>query len=159
MEKAAAASTIASDAGKAAAGAYASVAQIPVIGWIMAPAAAAAAFGAVEAFGAFDVGAWSIDKDQLAMVHKSEMIMTPGQSQGLRSVIDTAQNAYSGGGQGAGAGGGASGGGAHVHLNVSAMDASSVKNWLSGNSRQIMKALNSAVQNGDHLGLRRLAST
>ncbi len=45
-----------------------------------------------------------------------------------------------------------------MHLNVSAMDAGSVKNWLGNNSRQIMKAMNQAVQNGDHLGLRRLAS-
>jgi hypothetical protein len=132
------------------------VAQIPVVGWIMAPAAAAA-FGAVEAFGAFDVGAWSIDKDHLAMVHMNEMIMTPAQSQGLRNVIGAAQNAY--GADGAGPGAAQSAGDTHVHLNVNAMDAASVKNWLSGNSRTIMKALNSAVQNGDHLGLRRLAVT
>jgi hypothetical protein len=50
-----------------------------------------------------------------------------------------------------------SAGDTHVHLNVQALDAGSVKNWLGANSRQIMKAMNQAVRNGDHLGLRRLA--
>lgn len=61
-----------SDASTAAAGAYAATASIPIIGPILAPIAAATAFGAVEAF---DVGAWSLPRDQLAMVHQGEMIV------------------------------------------------------------------------------------
>ena len=49
-EAAAGSTTIMAAAGKAAAGAYASVAQIPYVGWLLAPAAAAVAFTAVAAY-------------------------------------------------------------------------------------------------------------
>ena len=52
-----------------------------------------------------------------------------------------------------GAAAAAGGGDTHVHFNVSALDAGSVRNWLSNNSHQIMKAMDQAVKNGDHLGL------
>jgi hypothetical protein len=118
---------------------------------VMGPAAAgpaAAAQGAVMSVAAFDIGAWSIPQDQLAMVHRNEMVMPAAEAGAFRSMLSNA------------AGGGApvqGGGDTHVHLNVSAMDAGSVKAWMSDNSRQLMKAMNQAVRNGDHLGLRRLA--
>jgi hypothetical protein len=120
---------------------------------IMGPAAAgpaAAAQDAVMSVGAFDIGAWSIPQDQLAMVHKNELIMPAAEAGAFRSMLTSA--ASNGGAAPA------QSGDTHVHLNVSAMDAGSVKNWLSGNSRQIMQALNKAIQKGDHLGLRRLST-
>jgi hypothetical protein len=117
---------------------------------VMGPAAAgpaAAAQGAVLSVAAFDIGAWSIPQDQLAMVHKNELIMPAAEAGAFRSMLSNQSN----GAQSPAAGD------THVHLNVSAMDAASVKNWLAGNSRQIMKAMNQAVRNGDHIGLRRLA--
>ena len=119
---------------------------------VMGPAAAgpaAAAQGAVMSVAAFDIGAWSIPQDQLAMVHQNELIMPAAEAGAFRSMLSN---------QATGGAGAQGGGDTHVHLNVSAMDAGSVKNWLGNNSRQIMKAMNQAVQNGDHLGLRRLAS-
>jgi hypothetical protein len=116
----------------------------------MGPAAAgpaAAAQGAVMSVAAFDIGAWSIPHDQLAMVHQNELVMPAAEASAFRSMLSNQTSGPTN--QGAGD--------THVHLNVSALDASSVKNWLSGNSRQIMKAMNQAVRNGDHLGLRRLA--
>jgi hypothetical protein len=120
----------------------------------MGPAAAgpaAAAQGAVMSVAAFDIGAWSIPQDQLAMVHRNELVMPAAEAGAFRSMLS---GATKGGGS---AGTSARGGDSHVHLNVSALDAGSVKNWLGGNSRQIMKAINQAVADGNHLGLRRLA--
>jgi hypothetical protein len=120
---------------------------------VMGPAAAgpaAAAQGAVLSVAAFDIGAWSIPQNQLAMVHQNELIMPAAEAGAFRSMLS--QQA-SGGGAGA-----QSGGDTHVHLNVHALDAGSVKTWLGNNSRQIMKAMNQAVKSGDHLGMRRLAA-
>jgi hypothetical protein len=119
---------------------------------VMGPAAAgpaAAAQGSVLSVAAFDIGAWSIPQDQLAMVHRNELVMPAAEAGAFRSML-------SGQAQGGGAPAGA--GDTHVHLNVSALDHGSVKNWFGNNSRQIMKAMNQAVKNGDHLGLRRLAA-
>ena len=120
---------------------------------VMGPAAAgpaAAAQGAVMSVAAFDIGAWSIPQDQLAMVHRNELVMPAAEAGAFRSLLSNQAN---------GAGAASQGGGdTHVHLNVNALDAGSVKNWLGNNSRQIMKAMNQAVKNGDHLGLRRLAA-
>ncbi len=137
------------DAGAAGAGATAFMAPF------MGPAAVAegaAVKGAVLSMAAFDIGAWQIDQDQVAMVHRNEMVMPAAEAGAFRSMLSGAANV-------GGASGAQPGGDTHVHLNVSAMDAASVKNWLSGNSRQIMKAMDQAVRNGNHLGLRRLATT
>ncbi len=131
----------------AAAGAGATAFMAPFIG-PAAVAEGAAVKGAVLSMAAFDIGAWQIDQDQVAMVHRNEMVMPAAEAGAFRSMLS---NAASGGA-------GASGGDTHVHLNVSALDAGSVKNWLSNNSRQIMTAMNQAMKNGDHLGLRRLGT-
>jgi hypothetical protein len=120
----------------------------PVMG-PLAAGPAAAAQGAVLSVAAFDIGAWSIPSDRLAMVHQNELVMPAAEAGAFRSLLSQQAN------------GGASaqnGGDAHVHLNVNALDAGSVKSWIGSNSRQIMKAMNQAVQNGDHLGLRRLGA-
>ena len=131
-----------------AAGAGAAAFSAPFLG-PAAVAEGAAVKGAVLSLAAFDIGAWQIDQDQIAMVHRNEMVMPAAEAGAFRSMLTNAA------GGGAPSGGG---GDTHVHLNVSALDAGSVKNWLSNNSRQIMKALDQAVKNGDHLGLRRLAT-
>lgn len=56
MEKTIGSESVMGDAYKAAAGTYSSVAQIPYVGWIMAPAAAAGAFSAVMAYDMFADG-------------------------------------------------------------------------------------------------------
>jgi len=125
---------------------------------VMGPAAAgpaAAAQGAVMSVAAFDIGAWSLPQDQLAMVHKNELIMPAAEAGAFRAML----SGQASGGAGGLSGAVASGGDTHVHLNVNALDAGSVKHWLGGNSRQIMKAMNQAIRDGDHLGLRRLAAS
>ena len=91
-KKALDATAISGDAGRAAAGTYASVAAIPVIGPALAPAAAAAAFAAVEAFGSMDIGAWNLPNDQLAMVHKNELVMPAAEAGAFRSMLTGAAN-------------------------------------------------------------------
>ncbi len=64
--------------GVAGAAAFASTAAIPIIGPALAPGAAAAAVAATMAFApiAAASGGWGeIDRDQMAMVHKKEMIL------------------------------------------------------------------------------------
>ncbi len=78
---------VAGDAGRAAAGAYAATAEIPIVGPLIAPAAAGAAFAATEAFASFDIGAWKLPSDQLAMVHKNELVMPAGQAEAFRSML------------------------------------------------------------------------
>jgi hypothetical protein len=144
-EKLANASTISGDAAKAGAGAYASVVQIPIIGPVLAPAAAAVAYGATMAFGSYDIGSWSLPHDQLAMVHAGEMIVPSrgGVADEFRSMLG-------------GDGSKKSSGDTHLHVNVSAVDGSSVKQFFHNNSKHMISALDMAVKNGDHSGFRRL---
>lgn len=92
---------ISKDAGRAAAGAFAATAEIPIIGPALAPAAAAAAFAATEAFAAYDIGAWSIPNNQLAMVHKNELIMPAAEAGAFRSMLTAAASDGGRGGGGA----------------------------------------------------------
>lgn len=78
QDVAAGSAQILNDAYKAAAGTYQSVSQIPYVGWILAPAAAAVAFGAVAAFdtlSSFDVGTNYVPRDMIAQVHAGERII------------------------------------------------------------------------------------
>jgi hypothetical protein len=75
------AKSILENAKTAASGAYASVSSIPLIGWILGPIVAAAAFAAVAAFGAFAEGGIvpgspSASDNRLAMVASGEGIVT-----------------------------------------------------------------------------------
>lgn len=93
-------STIASDAGTAAAGVYSSAAQIPLIGWLIAPIAAAAAFAGVMAFNSFDKGAWELPHDTIARVHKGETILNASEASDFRSIISGAGRGFPAGAAG-----------------------------------------------------------
>lgn len=106
---------------------------------------AAAGQATVLAVGAglpsFDAGAWSLPADMIAQVHKGEMIVPAGLADKVR---------------------GGAGGGQVIHqttFNVTAMDAQSVKQFFSSNSRALVGALNDAVKNGTHLGFSKLGRT
>ena len=144
----AAGKAIMTDAGQTAAGVTAFLA--PFLGPAAIPVGTAAGATVAGMVNKFDIGAYQIDKDQLAMVHRNELVMPAAQAGAFREMLN---NAASGRGPVAGAGGSA-GGDTHVHLNVSALDAGSVKNWFGANSRQIMQAMHHAIRNGDHIGLK-----
>ena len=109
--------TVEADAAKAFAGTYASVAQIPYVGWIMAPGAAAAAFAEVSSMAgiaSLDVGAWNVPHDMVAQIHKGETVVPTTYAEGMR--------------QSAGGGGDGGGGGDTHHHNwhVNALDGASL---------------------------------
>lgn len=97
----------------AAAGAYSAIAGIPYVGPFLAPVMAAAALAAVIGFGASVVsasgGMGEVDKDQMAMIHKKEMILPAHIAQPLRESL---AGGWSPTGGGARATGGQSGSGA-----------------------------------------------
>jgi len=126
--------SISGSAAKAAAAVYADVAEIPYVGWLLAPPAAAAAFVAVEAFGAgvasFDVGTNYVPQTGLAMVHQGEQII-PASGQG-------APYSPSGGS-----------GGASANINITAMDSKSVMAALNNPStlRQLSRNIGAYMVN------------
>jgi hypothetical protein len=113
--------SIESAAATAAANAYKWVMEdVPFpVNAALAPAAAAAAFTGVMAFGsiASAAGGMEVLHDQVAMVHKNEMILPANLSQGFRNIISgngTAGAAGAGGSKGVGSGGGGTSN--HVHI-------------------------------------------
>lgn len=89
---------------RAAAAVYADVAEIPYVGWLLAPPAAAAAFAAVEAFGgsisSAAGGYYNVPDNMLANIHKDEMVLPSWAAKGVRSIIETGQGAPAGGSAG-----------------------------------------------------------
>lgn len=71
----------------AASGAAAATAQIPYVGPVLAPAAAASTFADTMSWAsalAFDVGAWEIPDTMRAILHKGEMVVPENFASGLR---------------------------------------------------------------------------
>jgi hypothetical protein len=154
-QKAIDSSTIFADDSRAAAGAYAAMAGIPIIGPELGSAAAAAAYGGALAFNSFDAGAWTIRHDQLALVHQNELIMPAAEAGAFRSMLSS--------GRGGGAGGGDGGGpNVAIHLTVNihtlTLDGASVNQFWRNNQRGMMRAVDEAVRHGAHLGLKRIGA-
>jgi len=117
-----------SDAVTAAKGAYASAAQIPYIGWLVAPIAAAAAFAGVEAFGSAEGGAViAPGQNPIMQLHSNEMVIPSSISKGLQQAI---------------AGGGFGGGPGNINVtsNVNALDPRSISDIIDGANASIAKA-------------------
>jgi hypothetical protein len=128
VEGAAQKQSILGHAASGAAAVYDDVAQIPYVGWLLAPAAAAAAFAAILAFGgdipSYDTGAWNIPSDTLAMVHQGETILPAGMAADFRAAI---------------AGGGA--GGDSYSITVQAIDTQTGAQFLKNNIGVIVAGL------------------
>jgi GH24 family phage-related lysozyme (muramidase) len=96
-----------------------------------------------------DIGMWKVPTDQLAMIHQNELIMPAAQAGAFRDMLTGAAN---------GTGGGGAVKAVHVHpqmnIKVGAMDASGFGGFLRNNQRELMKAMDGAVRQGAHLGLR-----
>lgn len=133
-EKSTAMTAIGGDAAAAAAGAYKALVGIPVVGPILAPLAAAAAFAAVMAFGnmmpSFDAGTMNVPQDMTARIHKGEMIVPAGVASAWRA------------GQAArGFDGGMMGGAAAINLSfsVQAIDTQSGLQFIDRHARAIAR--------------------
>ena len=147
-QKAINASTISGDASRAAAGAYAAVAGIPIIGPVLAPAAAAVAFAGVEAFGSMDIGAYDIPENQLALVHKNELVMPAAEAGAFRSMLTDAAS-----GGGAMGGGGLTIGGPSISF--PSFDPAGMAAAFENHKASIVKSVMSGVRDGAHLAGRR----
>jgi hypothetical protein len=80
--------TVIADAAKAFSGTYASVAQIPYVGWILAPIAASAAFVAVAAYesmASFEGGTDYVPRDMPAFIHQGEAVLNTSDAASYRS--------------------------------------------------------------------------
>jgi hypothetical protein len=127
-----------SDAVTAAKGAYSSASQVPYIGWILGPIAAAAAFSGVEAFGSAQHGAdIAPGLNPMMQLHSREMVLPADIAGGMRDMIR-------GGNQGGG------GGNKSVtnHVNIHALDSQSVAQLLSRNPSLIAELGASAMRSG-----------
>src|SRR5947209_19302546 len=96
-----------------------------------------------------DIGIWQVPQDMLTLLHHNELIMPAGEAGAFRSMLGESSAA-----------GGASSGAVHIHpttnIQVSALDAGSVSQWMRTNSSSMLRSVNEAVRHGAALGLRRL---
>jgi hypothetical protein len=123
----------------------------PVMGPAAAgPAAAgkATVFSVATGLASFAGGSWSLPSDMIAQVHQGEMIVPAGPAATFRNMMESNSGVA---------------GTVHVNhavnFNVSAMDAQSVRQFLKGNAKQIMRTINESVRTGSHIGLSKLRPT
>ena len=129
-------SSIVQHAASAAAAVYDDVAQIPYVGWILAPPAAAAAAAAVLAFGAnipgLAVGAWNLPNDMIAQLHAGETVLPADFAAGFRAAVG---------------GNGGTGAGDTFSITIQAIDTQSGAQFLKDNARTIVSALQTQARN------------
>ena len=135
------------DAGVTAAGVAAN--QAPLTGPLALGEGAAAA-STVLGFAAYDIGAWKLPQDQVALVHQNELVMPAAEAGAFRDMLSGAAR-----GQGQG------GGDVHIHPTVhvnmgGALDGASVSLWMRHNGPGMVKAIDEAVRHGAALGAKRL---
>jgi hypothetical protein len=115
---------------------YDDVAQIPYVGWVLAPPAAAAAAAAVLAFGSnipgLAVGAWNLPNDTLAQLHAGETVLPADFASGFRQAV---------------AGTGNTPGGDTFSITIQAIDTQSGAQFLKDNARTIVTALQTQARN------------
>lgn len=154
--------SIGADAARAAAGAYAAIAGIPVVGPFLAPAAAGAALVAVMGLGAKIAsaagGQWQVPQDgQMTELHKDEMVLPAWAARPLRANLSAPSSA---GMMGRAADAGASlrsaanddgsfgsmrGGDTH-NWTLQAMDAKSFQAFLENNPRALQAAMDKQLR-------------
>jgi len=118
-----------------------SVASIPYVGWAMAPAVGEAAYAQGMSFlgRASAMGGWDrVPTDQVAQIHKDEMVMSPPLAGFIR---DTFASASAPAAAAAGAGGG------DTHIHISAMDGKSVQQFVNRNQGAFIQGTNAAAKN------------
>lgn len=111
---------------QAATKAWDAMSGIPVVGPALGAAAAAATFAAVMAFGSVTSAAggfYEVDRDQLAFIHKKEMVLPAGIADRLRTTVA--------------GGGGDSGMNVNVFHNVNAIDAASFQDTIKKHGNMI----------------------
>ena len=133
---------VTADAGQAAAGVAAFLA--PLIGPAAVPAGASAG-AEVMGIGAMDIGAYDIPENQLALVHKNELVMPAAQAGAFRNMLESG-----------GSGGGQPNVSTALHMTVQAMDGASVKRVFHDNSDHLLSAVRKEMTRGGYAALRRM---
>lgn len=120
--------SLAKSAVTAAGKAYSAVVGIPIVGPILAPIAAGAAFAGVMAFSAISAEGGAIlgPSPSMAFLHPREMVL-PARESGFIQKMAGQDN------------GGAGQGDTHVHFHVSAIDAKGVDDFFKDNRGQLRK--------------------
>lgn len=139
-QKLAQASTITGDAAVAAANVYASVSAIPLIGPILAPPAAAVAYGAVLAFEAFEQGGivgGMAGMPVPIMAHAGERVLSAPQTQTFERMVN-------------GSGAKTSGSTVNLHYNgsVNAYDRNGMRETLKGHASDILAIVRQGINTG-----------
>jgi hypothetical protein len=122
-------------AAAAAGKAYSAVVGIPVVGPVLGPAAAAAAFAGVMAFGALASaeGGMLVGDDQLAFLHKNEMVLPSQYSQTIQNITSN---------------GGAGGGGGTVNIGMHFTDGAGARRFWSQGKNNIKSVVKEMVREG-----------
>lgn len=140
VDSVSASKSITTHAASAAAAVYDDVSQIPVVGWLLAPPAAALAYGTVAAFAGMipglEVGAWEIPSTMLALLHPGESVVPANFASGLRAS----------GILGNGAASATASAPVSVTFQVSALDAASVSAFFNTHGATLARTL-ASVQN------------
>jgi hypothetical protein len=129
---------IAVEGWKAMASAWASISAIPVVGPFLAPAVAAGVLASVIAIGAnlsSAAGGWDqVPSDQVAQLHKNEMVLPASIAGPLRGAIA---------GGGFGGSGGSGDGDTHVHIHALKFD----RQFWQSQQGEIVNLLSNAIKN------------
>jgi hypothetical protein len=96
------------------------------------------AFQGALAVPGFDVGAWNLSQDQLAMVHGGEMIIPAAEAGGWRNVMTQAANGNAP--QSAN-----EGGAIHLHFN-GPTDKRAIERWIAGHHNGVAEGVRRAAR-------------
>ena len=126
---------------EASAGAYKATVMKPIVGPFLAPAAAATALGAVMSMiGNLKsaAGGWGqVPYDQLAMIHKDEMVLPEKYATPLRGALE---------------GGDGIGGGDTYNISINAIDAASFEKHLKSNRGALVRQIKGAARDFAFMG-------
>jgi GH24 family phage-related lysozyme (muramidase) len=104
----------------------------------------------IDSINSYAIGAWNIPNDQLAVLHRRELVMPVNEATAFRNLLTASP-----GGEGGDGASGGSGGTHNHHYNISptinAVDARSVKRLFSSHSSELMEAFSKSVKLGHHL--------
>jgi hypothetical protein len=114
---------------------------------LFGPAAVPMAFGVAGSIPAFDIGAYNLPGDTLAMVHRNELVMPAAQAGAFRNMLENG-----------GAGGAGSGGDTHYHTWNNTINGArgpeDVVSQLKRNGKAIGRAFAEARRHGNFNGIR-----
>jgi len=112
---------------------YSAIASIPYVGPFLAPVLAIAAGATIASWAgrvASAEGGWgNVPSDQMAMIHKNEMVLPAHLAESIRSMTGSSTNSTN-------------------HFHIHAMDAGSFRDYLRENSAALAEGMLHAHRNG-----------